>query len=77
MDNAQKIASNIFRLLKVNSISFPIGRTEKGGLAIRYTKDKYDWEILLDSVPLNEKEYDNRELKSVLIKYLYGNDETA
>lgn len=69
--NIQKVANGVFRLLKVNSISYPIGRTEKGDLAIRYTKDKEGWEILLDSVPLNEKEIDNRELKAILMKYLY------
>lgn len=73
-ENSLKLANHIFRLLKVNSISIPVGKTDKGDLAIKYTKDKDDYEILLDSVPQDEKQYDTRELKSILTKYLYEDE---
>lgn len=67
----QKLVNNLYRLLKIEGIAFPIGRTPKGDLSIVYTKDGEGFHITLDSVPLNEKDSDNKELKAILTKYLY------
>lgn len=67
-----KLAKEIMRILKVDGVAFPIARTPKGDLSAVYHQTKEEMFVTLDSVPLNEKEYDNRELKSILIKYLYG-----
>lgn len=75
LQEQQKLANHIFRILKVTDISFPIGRTNKGQLEIKFTKDKEDFEIILDAVPLNEKDYDNRELKSIVNKYLFDSED--
>lgn len=75
LEQQKKLAAHIFRILKVNDISFPIGRTNKGDLSLKFTKDKEGFEVILDAVPLNEKEYDNRELKSILTKYLFDRQE--
>lgn len=64
-------AGNIQRLLKVRNVSLPVVLTEKGWLQIKYIKDSDEYQILLDSVPLDMKEYDNRELKAMLEKYLF------
>lgn len=72
LEQQQRLATIIFRILKVPDISIPVGLTQKGQLSLRFSKDKVDFEVLLDSVPLNEKEYDNRELKQTLEKYIYG-----
>lgn len=66
-----KLAEHIIRILKVRHISFPIGLTEKGNLSIKYVKDEPGYQIILDAVPLDQKDYDNRELKAMLEKYLF------
>lgn len=75
VEQQQKLATHIFRILKVTDISFPIGRTNKGDLSLKFTKDKEGFELILDAVPLNEKEYDNRELKSIITKYVFDKEE--
>lgn len=76
LEQQKKLAAHIFRILKISDISFPIGRTNKGDLSLKFTKDKEGFEVILDAVPLNEKEYDNRELKSILTKYLFDSELT-
>jgi len=75
LENQQKLANHIFRLLKVNELSIPIGRTNKGELAIKFRDGKDDFEVLLDSVPLSTKDIlnddNNIELKGLLEKYLF------
>lgn len=71
LSDQEKLANHLYRLLKIDGVAFPIGRTPKGDLSIVYTKGVDGFHITLDSVPLNEKDYDNRELKAILTKYLY------
>lgn len=71
LSESKKLAEHIMRLLKVRNVSFPIAHTEKGPMSIKYTKDQDNYEIVLDAVPLDQKAYDNRELKSILEKHLF------
>lgn len=70
-----KLAAHIQRLVKVPQVIFPIANTYKGTLAIRFTQDEDDFEVLLDSVPLSTKnilnDENNIELKDILEKYLF------
>lgn len=68
------LARIIHRNLKVTTAAFPLARTEKGVLEIRFTKDIEGFELVLDSVPLRtqstlEDDY-NIALKSGVIKVL-------
>ena len=71
----KKLAQHIFRLLKVSEIVFPVGRTPKGNLGIRFTAGWDDFEMLLDSVPLTTTDFlnddNNIALKKILEKYLF------
>lgn len=75
LNNAQKLSKHIFRLLKVNEISFPIGRTNKGNLTIVFNESKDDFDLFLDSVPLPTKSLleddKNIELKQMVEKYWF------
>lgn len=71
LEQRKKLAAHIQRILKVRRVSFPVANTEKGPLYLSYVKDAPDFEIVLDAVPLNMNDYDNRELKSLLEKYLF------
>lgn len=77
VEQRKKLAAHMQRLLKVRNISFPIANTEKGPLSLKYVKDAVDYEIVLDAVPLNMNDYDNRELKSLLEKYLFEKEEES
>lgn len=70
-----KLAKHIFRLLKVNEISFPVGRTNKGNLTLRFSESSEDFDIMLDSVPLSTKnvleDENNIELKKMIEKYWF------
>src|ERR1700722_18695382 len=72
----KKLAGHILRLLKVSYIDFPLGRTNKGNLAIRFD-DSGDFTLFLDSVPLPTKDSlqneNNIELKRMLEKYWFEN----
>lgn len=70
-----KLATHLQRLLKVRSVSFPVANTEKGPLYFKHIKDQEGYEIVLDAVPLSTNDYDNRELKSLLEKYLFESEE--
>lgn len=74
LQETEKIAQDIQRLLKVRYVQLPLAMTDKGPLTMKFIKDTEGYEIVLDSVPLDMKEYNNRELKSVLEKYLYGSN---
>lgn len=75
LSSAQKLSKHIFRLLKVNEISFPIGRTNKGNLTIVFNESKDDFDLFLDSVPLPTKSLleddKNIELKQMVEKYWF------
>lgn len=75
LSNQKKLATHIFRLLKVTEIVIPIGRTNKGNLGIKFTQNSDDFEIYLDAVPLSTKDFlndeNNIELKKMLEKYLF------
>lgn len=71
LTETKKVAANTIRLLKVRYVQFPVAMTEKGPLTIKFYKDQEDYEIILDSVPLDLKDYDNRELKSVFEKHFF------
>lgn len=75
LENQKKLSKHIFRLLKVNEIVFPIGRTNKGNLGLKFTDNSEDFEIYLDAVPLSTKDVlndeNNIELKKMLEKYLF------
>lgn len=76
MKNQIKLSKNIFRLLKVNEIIYPIGRTNKGNLGIKFNESSDDFEIFLDAVPLSIKDWDkdenNIELKKLIEKYWFS-----
>lgn len=71
----KKLNAHIFRLLKVNEIVIPIGRTNKGNLGIKFQENSDDFEIYLDAVPLRTinilEDENNIELKKMLEKYLF------
>lgn len=71
----KKLAQHIFRLLKVTEIVFPIGRTNKGNLGLKFSQANEDFEIFLDAVPLPTKDMlvddNNIELKRMLEKYWF------
>jgi len=73
--NQIRLAKHIFRLLKVDEIIIPIGRTNKGNLGIKFSENNEDYEIMLDSIPLSTKDFladeNNIELKKMLDKYLF------
>lgn len=75
----KKLSKHIFRLLKVNEITFPIGRTNKGNLGITFNENREDFEIMLDSVPLSTKnalvDENNIELKKMIEKYLFDQEQ--
>jgi len=71
LEQTKKFAANIQRMLKVRHVSLPIAKTEKGELSFKFTKDQEHYDIILDAVPLNMNDYDNREFKSMLEKYLF------
>lgn len=75
LSNQKKLANHIFRLLKVNEIVIPIGRTNKGNLGLKFTQNSDDFEVYLDAVPLSTKDMladdNNIELKKMLEKYLF------
>lgn len=70
----KKLVAHIMRLLKVIYIDFPVGRTNKGNLALRFS-DQNDFEIMLDSVPLSTKDMladdNNIALKEMIKKYWF------
>lgn len=73
-----KLAQHIFRLLKVSEIVFPIGRTNKGNLGIKFSQNSEDYEIMLDAVPLSVKSIidddNNIELKKMIEKYWFDSN---
>lgn len=75
IETTKKLAAHIFRLLKVNEVVFPIGRTNKGNLGLKFQANSDDFEIYLDAVPLPTKsmlEDDNNiELKKMIEKYWF------
>lgn len=75
LENYQKLAGHIFRLLKVTEITFPLGRTNKGNLGIVFRQDTQGFDIMLDSVPLETKslyeDENNIELKNMIEKYWF------
>jgi hypothetical protein len=75
LSHTKKLANNIFRLLKVNELIFPICRTSKGNFGIRFTPNNEDFEMYLDAVPLtitdSLRDDNNIELKKMLEKYLF------
>lgn len=81
LQNQKKLVSHIFRLLKVNEIVIPIGRTNKGNLGLKFQANTEGFEIYLDAVPLSTKDMladdNNIELKKMLEKYLFENRESV
>lgn len=79
IEQTKKLSKHIFRLLKVTEITFPIARTSKGNLGIKFDQNSEDFEIMLDSVPLSTKDMlvddNNIELKKMLEKYLFDGKE--
>lgn len=75
LDNQKKLAKHIFRLLKVQEIVFPIGRTNSGNLGIKFSANNEEYEIMLDAVPLSTNsvihDENNIELKKMLEKYWF------
>ncbi len=66
-----KLAGHIMRLLKVRQVSFPIARTTKGDLWIKYSQDTEGPVVILDAVPLDLEDFNNKELAGLLERYLY------
>lgn len=78
LEEQKKLANHIIRLLKVRTVSFPIGTTDKGTLSLKYTENTDGYEIILDAVPLTTssimEDENNIELKAMLEKYLFSNE---
>jgi hypothetical protein len=78
LEQQKKFANHIMRLLKVRSVSFPVGVTDKGPLSIKFYEHG-DYEMILDAVPLTTADSltdeNNIELKAVLEKYYFGQEE--
>lgn len=76
LEQTKKLAQHIFRLLKVNEMVFPIGRTNKGNLGLKFSNNTEDFDIMLDAVPLSTKDMlnddNNIELKRMIEKYWLG-----
>lgn len=76
LEEQKKLANHIIRLLKVRTVSFPIGTTDKGNLSLKYTEGQEGYEIVLDAVPLTTdsimEDENNIELKGMLEKYLFS-----
>lgn len=74
-----RINKHIFRLLKINQITYPIGRTSKGNLGLTFNDKNDDFDMTLDSIPLNTQsaldDENNIELKKLLTKYLFENED--
>ncbi len=79
IENQKKLAAHIFRTLKVQEIVFPIGRTNKGNLGLKFSSNNDEYEIMLDAVPLKTtsilEDENNIELKKMLEKYLFDKEE--
>lgn len=77
LDNQKRLSKHIFRLLKINVIQFPIGRTNKGNLSVKFDTSNDDYEIMLDAVPLKTTsiidDENNIELKRMIEKYWFEN----
>lgn len=75
LQNTQKFAKHLFRLLKVNEVIFPVGRTSRGNFGVRFTPNNDDYEMYLDAVPLSTKDSladeNNIELKKLIEKYMF------
>lgn len=75
LTETKKLAQHIFRLLKVTEIIFPIGRTNKGNLGVKFSASSDDFEIMLDAIPLSTSDFlndeNNIELKKMLEKYWF------
>lgn len=71
----KRLANHFFRLLKVSDIAFPIARTNKGSLEIKFTDQRDDFDIMLDAVPLPTlsivNDDKNIELKNLVEKYWF------
>jgi len=78
LEDHKKLSKHLFRLLKVNEIIIPIGRTNKGNLGLAFRESSDDFEIMLDSVPLSTsdilKDENNIELKRLLEKYWFDSN---
>lgn len=78
LNSQKKLVAHICRLLKVTEIVFPIGRTNKGNLGLKFQAGQEDFDIMLDAVPLSTKDMlvddNNIELKGILEKYLFTPD---
>lgn len=74
-----RLSKHILRLLKINEITYPIGRTPKGNLGITFNDKNEDFAMMLDSVPLSManslEDENNIELKKLLTKYLFENED--
>lgn len=70
-----KLVKHLMRLLKVQEVILPVGRTNKGNFGLRYSENNDDYEMYLDAVPLSTKDMlndeNNIELKKMLDKYLF------
>lgn len=74
-----RLNKHIFRLLKINEITYPIGRTSKGNLGLTFNDKNDDFDMTLDSIPLSTQnaldDENNIELKMLLTKYLFENED--
>lgn len=71
LEQQKKLAEDIMRLLKVRQVSLPLARTEKGDLSLKYVKDTEGYQIVLDAVPLDLEDFNNKELSQILEKTLF------
>lgn len=75
LQETKTLAKHICRLLKVVELQIPIGRTNKGNLALRFNESD-DFDIMLDAVPLSTQsivdDENNIELKRMIEKYFFS-----
>lgn len=75
LSQQKKLSKHICRLLKVNEINFPIGRTPIGNLGLVFNTNNDDYTMMLDSIPLSTanslEDENNIELKKMIEKYCF------
>lgn len=75
LQETNKLAKHICRLLKVKDINIPIARTPKGNLGLVFNDNNDEFVMMLDSVPLNTfnilEDENNIELKKMIEKYWF------
>lgn len=71
LEQHKKVAENTMRLLKVRYVSYLLAKTEKGDIWVKFTKDQDNYDLILDAVPLDLKDFNNSQFKKLVEKYWF------